>query len=124
MEKAKQLVLGQLFQLPNDHPVVKDLLADPDTVALAQIAVIDKDEFFAATDAEGKSLFDYREVWDHMDEAVTALRAKGIDIKGADFTRTVSGTKSPLTLADDNGVLAKVFTPVIWRAQYNEMLGA
>lgn len=124
MEKAKQLVLGQLFQLPADHPVMKDLLADPEVVALAQIAIIDKDDFFAAADAEGKSFFEYIDVWTHMDEAVTALRAKGLDIKGSDFTKTVAGAKSPVALADDRDVLAKLFTPVIWQGEYNAMLGA
>ncbi len=124
MEKAKQLVLGQLFQLPDDHPIMKDLLADPDVVALAQIALITKDEFFAATDAEGKSFFEYTDVWTHMDEAVTSMRSKGLDIQGADFTKVVVGTKSPVTLADDRDMLAKLFTPVIWQGQYNAMLGA
>ena len=99
MEKAKQLALGQLFKLPDDHPVMKDLLADPDVVALAQIAILDKDDFFAAADAEGKSFFEYVDVWQHMDEAVTALRERGLDIKGSDFTKTVTGTKSPVALA-------------------------
>ncbi|HTK84762.1 MAG TPA: hypothetical protein VL625_06710 [Patescibacteria group bacterium] len=124
MEKAKQLALGQLLKLPDDHPIMKDLLTDPDTVALAQIAVIDKDDFFAAVDAEGKSFFDYVDTWAHMDEAITALREKGLDIKGSDFTVTVTGTKSPVALADDRDVLANLFTPVIWQGQYNAMLGA
>lgn len=124
MEKAKQLALGRLFQLPDDHPIMKDLTADADTVALAQIAVIDKDEFLAAADAEGRSFFDYADIWEHMDDVVTVLRGKGLDIKGSDFTKPVSGSKSPVALADDRSVLDKVFTPVIWQGQYNEMMGA
>ena len=42
MNKEKQLALGTLFGLPPGHSLMKDLLADPDIVALAEVAVIDK----------------------------------------------------------------------------------
>jgi len=120
MNKAKQLALGQLFGLPADHTAMRDLLADPDVVALSQVAVIDKDDFLSA-ESGGTSLFSYVDVWEHMDTVVAYLREKGVDIKGTDFTAAVGGNKSPMSLADDRDMLGRLFTPVIWKGQYDAM---
>lgn len=123
MNKAKQLALGLMFGLPPGHSIVKDLLQDPDTVALAEIAVIDKKDFFSA-EVKGKSFFEYPEIWENMDSTVEKLRAQGLDIKGKDFTNVVVGTKTPLSIAYDLDVLNRLFTPVIWKGQLNEMQDA
>lgn len=123
MNKAKQLALGILFDLPGDHPIIKDLLADPEIVALAEIAVIDRNDFFSAQ-ANGRSFFDYPEIWEHMDTAVTRLRSKGVDIRGRDFAAKEWSDKSALSYAFDKSLLQKVFTPVIWDKQFDDMRNA
>jgi hypothetical protein len=121
MNKAKQLALGQIFNLPADHTAIKDLLADPDAVALSQTVAITREDFISA-EADGKSFFAFAEVWEHMDDAVAYLREKGADIKGADFNTTVAEGKTAVNLADDLDVLRSLFTPVIWKGQYQAML--
>lgn len=123
MQKAKQLALGLLFNLPPTHPIVKDLLGDPDIVALAEIAVIDKKDFFNAA-VRGKSFFEYPEVWEGMDGAVAKLREKGVDIQGKDFTQIISGSKTPASIALEQDVLKYLFTPVIWKGQLDAMQDA
>jgi hypothetical protein len=125
MNKAKQLVLGTMFGLPSGHSIVKDLLADPDVVALAEVAVLTREDFFTAEN-NGKSFFEYPEIWEKMDEVVAALREKGLDIKGSDFTANIPGstTKTPLSMANDLDVLGKIFTPVIWKGQHKPMIDA
>lgn len=123
MQKAKQLALGLLFGLPPTHSIVKDLLADPDVVALAEIAVIDKKDFFSA-EVKGKSFFEYSEVWEHMDNAVEKLRERGVNIQGKDFMQSIVGTKTALSIAFDQDVLKHIFTPVIWKGQLEAMQDA
>ncbi len=123
MNKAKQLALGTLFGLPPGHSIMKDLVADPDVVALAEVAEISKEDFFGA-EHNGRSFFDYSEIWEKMDDAVAKLREKGVDIRGSDFTKIVSGSKTPLSMAFDQDNLAKFFTPVIWKGQLEAMQDA
>jgi hypothetical protein len=123
MNKAKQLALGTLFGLPPGHSIMRDLLADPDVVALAEVAEISREDFFAA-EANGRSFFDYSEIWEKMDDVVARLREKGVDIRGSDFTNAVSGSKTPLSMAFDQDNLARFFTPVIWKGQLEAMQDA
>src|SRR5690242_19812733 len=123
MNKAKQLALAQIFNFPADHSAIKDLLADPDTVALSQTAEITKEDFLTGQ-LDGKSFFAYRDAWEHMDDAVSYLREKGVDIRGTDFTINVADTKTAINLVDDLDMLAKLFTPTIWKGQYLAMVDA
>jgi len=123
MNKAQQLIIAAACGFPADHEMITDALSEPNDIlafVLLETTMIDKETLFSAC-LNGKSIFEYKEIWNNLEKLDALLGRNGEKLTYDDFSRIVTADKTLAELANENDSLPAVFAPALWEGHRKEM---
>ena len=122
MNKAQIFLIGMICALKPEHDLVKGLHHDSDIIrAFSSSATpLTKLDLFS-TAPNGKSIFEYQEIWDSFPKIIELLSAQGESITPQDIATPLENGKTLLRMAADRQCLQQLFVPHIWKGKAEQM---